>query len=279
MPKLFLFLICLALVGLPADRAESRDFAAMSGLTYADRADLALGAQIIAVARIDRAQRLDKERAIGVAPGHVRFYVEAELASLIRSAEGLPARVSYLVDMPLDANGRQPRIRDKKVILLANTVPGRQGELQLAAPDAQIDWSAADEQAIRAILAEAASDDAPGVIIGVGSAFSVPGTFPGESKTQIFLATREGRPVSLSILWHPNRPPRWTVSLGEVIERDSPPPQRESLLWYRLACFLPDQLPGNSIEHLDQDQISVAKAVYRLVMQDLGPCLRNRDKN
>jgi hypothetical protein len=270
------FLMSIGLLTLAVDSAESQEFTTESDLTYADMADLSLSAPVVATARIDRARRLDEERAVGVAPNHIRFYVEAELETLIRSSSGVPARVSYLVDVPRDADGRRPRIRNRQVILLAAPVPGRRGELQLIAPDAQIDWTQHREQVIRSILSEAASDDAPGTVTGVGSAFSVPGTLPGESETQIFLATSDGRPVSLSILRRPNQQPRWSVSLGEIVERASPPPERDTILWYRLACFLPDSLPDTSLESMDNRQISVARADYRLVRQDLGICQRKR---
>jgi len=276
MTRFAYFLMSFGFLIMAADSAESQEFSAEVELTYADMADLSLSAPIVATARIDRARRLDEERAVGVAPNHVRFYVEAELETLIRSTDGVPARVSYLVDVPRDADGRRPRIRDRQVILLADAVPGRRGELQLIAPDAQIDWSQHREQVIRAILSEAASEDAPGTVTGVGSAFSVPGTLPGESETQIFLATSDGRPVSLSILRRPNQQPRWAVSLGEIVERASPPPDRNTILWYRLACFLPDSLPNASLENMETRQISVARADYRLVRADLGICRRKR---
>lgn len=275
MPKFAAFMLGFSLLVSIADSAESQEFAGQPELTFADIADLTLGAAIVATARIDRARRLDEERAAGVAPNHVRFYVEAELEALIRSADAVPARVSYLVDVPRDADGRRPRIRDRQVILLAATVTGRRGELQLIAPDAQMDWTVEREQVIRSLLSEATSDDAPGTVTGVGNTFSVPGTLPGESETRIFLATSDGRPVSLSILRRPNQRPRWSVSLGEIVERASPPPRRETLLWYRLACFLPDRLPS-SMENMDREQIAVARADYRLVIQDLGYCPRQR---
>ncbi len=270
------FLIGFGLLAMTVDSAESQEILVESELSYADMADLSLRAPIVATARIDRARRLDEERAVGVAPNHVRFYVEAELEALIRSSSGVPARVSYLVDVPRDADGRRPRIRNQQVILLAAPVPGRHGELQLIAPDAQIEWSQHREQTIRAILSEAASGDIPGTVTGVASAFSVPGTLPGESETQIFLATSDGRPVSLSILRRPNQQPRWGVSLGEIVERASPPPERNTVLWYRLACFLPDSLPDASLENMDSRQISVARDDYRLVREDLGVCARKR---
>ncbi|MEO1169103.1 MAG: hypothetical protein AAFW97_10380 [Pseudomonadota bacterium] len=276
MLRLALALMAFGAMLVPTDRSESQEFTQQRELSYADLADLALGAPVVALARVDRTRRVDEERATGLRPNHVRYYVEAELLTLIRSANAVPARVSYLVDMPLDGDGRRPRIRDRQVILLAMPVPGRRGELQLIAPDAQLDWTEDRERTIRALLSETASDDAPGTVTGVGNAFSVPGTLPGESETQIFLATSDGRPVSLSILRRPNQDPRWTVSLSEIVESASPPPERNSLLWYRLACFLPERLPEASMETTDRSQIAVARQDYAMVISDLGPCTRYR---
>ncbi|WP_299323530.1 hypothetical protein [Parasphingopyxis sp.] len=276
MPRIALVLMAFCATLAPVDGAESQEFTPQRELSYADIADLALGAPIVALAQVDRTRRVDEERATGLPPNHVRYYVEAELQTLIRSANAVPARVTYLVDMPLDADGRRPRIRDRQMILLAAPVPGRRGELQLIAPDAQLEWTESREQTIRALLSEAASDDAPGTVTGVGNAFSVPGTLPGESETQIFLATSDGRPVSLSILRRPNQEPRWMVSMSEIVDRASPPPERNSLLWYRLACFLPERLPDASMETTDRNQIAIARQDYAMVMRDLGECTRYR---
>lgn len=269
--------VILSLLALAMPQTVSGQPAAPEeSLTYADLADLALTAPIVASAAIDRATRLRDERAVGVPAGHVRYYVEADLLSLIRSPGPLPSRVRYLVDVPLGPDGRRPRIEDRRVLLLAAPVPGRGGEIRLVAPDAQLDWTEAREAKLRSILTEAADPDAPATITGVGSAFSVPGSLPGESETQIFLSTSDGSPVSLSVLRRPNQQPRWTVSLSEIVESASPPPQNETLLWYRLACFLPESLPVSSMEAMDEQQLRTARADYQLIMRDLGPCPRSR---
>ncbi|NNC71664.1 MAG: hypothetical protein HKN78_02175 [Sphingomonadaceae bacterium] len=237
---------------------------------------MVLPAPIVARATIDRVRRVDEERAIGLAPGHVRFYIEADLVSLIRSSQSVPGRVRYLVDVPLTADGRRPRLDDREVLLMAAPVAGRAGEIQLTSPDAQIDWTETYEATIRQMLTEANSPDAPGVVTGIGSAFNVAGSLPGESETQIFLATSEGRPVSLSILRRFNQRPRWNVALGEIVDRATPPPERDTLLWYRLACFLPDRLPASSLQATAGGEADTAREDYRLVISDLGQCQRNR---
>ena len=124
------------------------------------------------------------------------------------------------------------------------------------------------------ILAELASPDAAPAVSGVRDALSVPGTLAGESETQVFLATPGGDPISLTMIRRPNMAPAWGVSFSEIVDQAARPPERETLAWYRLACFLPAQLPGSA--NLAQDSASRARAAadYSLVIQQLGPCPR-----
>lgn len=66
------------------------------GTGYADLADLVIAAPLIADAAIRSAVRLKGADAAGVAPGHTRFYVEADLVALVKGAGGLPPRIGYL---------------------------------------------------------------------------------------------------------------------------------------------------------------------------------------
>lgn len=266
--------VCAAILGvapISAQVTEDRQY------SYADLADAALGAPVVARAEIDDAIRLREERSVGVPPGHVRYYVEADLMNLIRSDRTVPSRIRYLIDMPLESDGDRPEMEGRQVLLVLAPVAGRPGEMRLVSRHGQIDWTPRREEIVRALLAEAAEPSAPGVVTGIGNIFSVPGTLPGENETQIFLTTADNRPVSLSVLRRPGQQPRWGVSLGEVVTQTLPPPQPETLLWYRLACALPDQVPASAMEAMDPGQIERARADYALVRRDLGPCPRYRD--
>ncbi len=268
------FLCCLGLA--PHVNAQNQPVSTNSQLTYADLADLALPAPIVARATIEDAIRLRDERAVGVPPGHVRYYVEAELSSLIRSDAPISSIIRYLVDAPLEPDGDRPDLEDREVLLMLTPAPGRDGQVRLLTRDSQIEWTPEREQTVRAILTEANAPGAAGLVTGVGSAFSVPGSLPGESETQIFLSTSDGQPVSLSVLRRPNQQPQWSMSLSEIVTNALPPPQPDTLAWYRLACFLPEQLPVSSMESTNPEQVDVARADYRLVVQELGECVRNR---
>lgn len=246
-------------------------------LSYADLADLALAAPVAAHLRIRGTDRLDAVEAPDVAPGFHRFLVEAEVVALIRGAGGLAPQVSYLVDLPDDSRGHAARLRRRdEVLVLAHRVPNRPAELRLAAPDAQLPYSAATADRLRAILRDASATGAPPRITGVGRAFYVPGSLPGESETQIFLQTADSRPISLSILRRPGERPRWAVALSEIVDEAAAPPVPDTLLWYRLACTLPPRLPPQSLSEASADEARAIQADYRLVMEGLGRCVRTR---
>jgi hypothetical protein len=248
-------------------------------LTYADAADLALAAPIVAHVRIVRASPLRPRDAGDVNAGHRRFLVEAQIVSLIRSPDTLPARVRYLVDLADDSRGRAARLAKRSEhLLLAAPVPGRPGELQLVAPDAQLPYSPATAARLRDILGEANSPNPAPAIARIGRAFHVPGAIPGESETQFFLQTVEGRPVSLSVLRRPGEAPRWAVSLAEIVDEAAEAPRPETLLWYRLACTLPRSLPAQALAESDAAERAAIAADYRLIIDGLGPCTRNRTR-
>jgi hypothetical protein len=104
----------------------------------------------------------------------------------------------------------------------------------------------------------------------------VPGSLPGESETQIFLQTANGRPISLNVLRRPGETARWSVALSEIVDDAAEPPQRDTLLWYRLACTLPPQLPPQSLQEATDAERRTIATDYRLIKEGLGPCARSR---
>jgi hypothetical protein len=126
------------------------------------------------------------------------------------------------------------------------------------------------------VLREATAPRAAPRISGIGKAFHVPGSLPGESETQIFLNSADNRPLSLSILRRPGEAPRWSVALSEIVDEGAGAPVRDTLLWYRLACGLPRWLPRQSLGELEPQAATAVQADYQLVLQSLGPCTRSR---
>ncbi len=284
-----LALAVAALLGtLPAAPAAAtqspdsrRDAAAMpaaddSRIPYADLVDLTLASPVIADATIRSTTRIKGAEAAGVAPGRERLYVEADVGALVRGQAGLPPRIGYLVDAPLDGRGRAPKLKKQRVLIFARPVANLVDQVQLSAPDAMLPWSPATDARVRAIARAVVEADAPPAIVGIGNAFHVPGALPGEGETQIFLLAAGGRPVSLSILRRPGEHPRWAVALSEIVDEAAAPPARETLLWYRLACGLPRSLPDSATARLEPADAAVAAEDYRFVLAQLGACGRQR---
>ena len=239
--------------------------------SYATVAGLVLGAPLIVDARIRSAVRIKGAEAANVAPGRARFYVEADVTALIRGSAVAP-RIGYVADLPLNERGREPKLKKQRVLLFARPVAGRPDQVQLAALDGQRNYSAELDSLVRGIVRETIAADAPPAITGVGNAFHVPGSLPGEGETQVFLQTANGAPVSLQLLRRPGEQPRWSVSLGDIVDESAGAPKPNTLLWYRLACGLPRELSAESLESGDSANAALAREDYAMVLAALGPC-------
>lgn len=243
--------------------------------TYADLADLAGASGSVLRLKVRKQAELSPERAPGLAPGYVRLYIEADTIGLL-VGDPVGARLRYLVDLPRDERGKAPKLKKRDVLVFATSAPGRPGEIRLVAPDAQLMWSEQLESRLRPILAATIAPDAAPVVTDIRDALSVPGNLAGESETQIFLDTADNRPVSLSVIRRPGMMPVWGVSWSEIVDQAVMPPARNTLEWYRLACFLPDSLPSAAILAGDAQSRARAAADYRYVLGQLGDCPRNR---
>jgi hypothetical protein len=246
-----------------------------SALAYADLVDLALPAEIALRAQVRKAVRLKAEEAPGVPAGYARLYVEARTTALLIGPD-LGESVRFLADVPLDARGKVPKLKKAAVLVLARAVPGRLGELQLVAPDAMLTPTPGREATLRAILTETARADAPPAITALREVLHVSGNLAGEGETQLFLATANGAPVSISVLRRPGMPATWGVSFTEIVDSAARPPLPATLAWYRLACGLPERLPVRANISGTLADRQIAAEDYAQVRADLGPCTRKR---
>ena len=257
---------------LPAGQGLAQD-AAMA-LTYADLVQLGETAPLVVRARITDQVALEPERAPGLAPGHVRLFIEAETLALIAGNVPLGRDLRYLVDVPLTAKGKVPKLKKSEMLLFARAVPGRLGELQLVGAGAQQPYSPELEARLRPILTSLVAADAPPRIVNIGDALAVEGTLAGESETQLFLDTDKDGPVSITVIRRPGQAPRWGVSWTEIVDQSARPPQAGTLAWYRLACTLPAQLPASANLTRDARARDIAARDYDFVIQQLGECRR-----
>lgn len=273
-----ILLVCsLILAGVPITASAQKSVSSSAPVTlYADLADLATKAPLTVQVKIRKAAKISGPAAAGVLLTHQRYLIEADVTALIRSNVALPPRVKYLFDAPRDSAGKLPKLVKSDVLVFATTVTNRPNEIQLIAPDAQIAAAPADVGRVRAILAEDSRSDAPPRVTGVGNAFHVAGALEGEGETQIFLTTADGRPISFTVIRNPGLVPIWSVSSGELVDSQSANPSRDTLLWFRLACFLPRMLPRGSIEGLSLEDAQIVAEDYRTVVTGLGTCPRAR---
>jgi hypothetical protein len=245
-------------------------------LSYADVADLSIKSAIAAHVKIRKAERVKLLASDPLPTDRKRYVITADVVALIRGAGGLPPQIRYLVDVKNDFKGKQPTLKKADMIVFGVAVPNRPGEVQLVAPDAQVPMTPELAAQVRGVLAALTRDDAPPQILGVGDAFHVPGSLSGQGETQIFLRASDGRPVSLSIWREPGLMPRWAVSLAEIVDQNAGPPRPDTLLWFRLACFLPRTLPVDSTAALGPDAAQIAAQDYQTVLSGLGTCKRTR---
>lgn len=263
--------IALAVQTVPALAQET---APTPAVTYADLADLADSSALVVHAKVRKMSRVPDERARSLRPGTARFYIQADTKALLSGKAPLGESIAYLVDLPLDARGKAPKLKKADVLLFARQVPGRAGEIQLVSPSAQLLWSAETETRVRGVLQALVAPDAPAHVTGVRELLYVPGTLAGQGETQIFLTTKDGSAASVTVRHEPGSPPAWGVSFSELVAEVGNPPQQDTLEWYRLACFLPDAPPPDANVSEGYAARRQAEADYRMVLGELGVCNR-----
>ncbi|MEH6827455.1 hypothetical protein [Parasphingorhabdus sp.] len=277
MRPLFMFAFALFSSQMAVFSAVSQVVEESDPLQYADLADLSSDAPLIIHLTVKEAIKVAPERAPNAPPGTQRFYIIASTSALIRGQGGVGETIRYVIDLPLDERGRPPKIKKKPYIIFARRPAGGSSDnVQLVAKDAQIAWTPSREQRVRSLVRELMAHDAPPAISRIASAFHVAGTIIGEGETQIFMETDTGSPISITVLKRDGQRKFWAVSLGEIVDEAARAPIRNSLLWYRLACFLPRQLPASALASDTIANAQQARSDYQTVVNDLGNCPRSR---
>lgn len=236
-------------------------------LSHADLADLTLAAPTIVRATITRTDRIADRDSPGLAPGRARLLVTATVAAALVAPGTIPATLIWLWDAPLDARGRAPRPKGASVLAWL-AAPAADGKTQLIAGAGLQSWEPGLEARVRTLATEARSGAVP-VITGVTSGFRSQGTVAGESESQFFLAAADGKPLALVVTAKPGETTRVAVARGNVIDESATAVRPDTLLRYRLACFLPATLPTTA----GGDDSALA-ADWRTALTSLGPCGR-----
>jgi len=268
--------VLAALLAAPVAAADDPPPLPVSQLTYADLVDLSDSSRLVVKARIRKQSALKPEFSPGLRPGWVRLLIQADTETLISGRAAIGESLRFLADFPLGAKGKPPKLKKQSLILFALPVPGRPGDLQMIDVDS---YALADpmlEARLRDVLVQLAAPDSPPHITGVRDALAVEGNLSGESESQLFLTTAEDAPVSLNVVRRPNMEPEWGVSWTELVDQSAEPPRRDTLAWYRLACFLPQALPYDSVLSTSGASRVLVNKDYRYVLDQLGTCTRTR---
>lgn len=244
--------------------------------TFADMASLAEKASLVALVEVRGQAQVKPERAPGLAERHARLFVEARTQALLAGGSALGESLNYLVDVPLNAKGKTPKLRKQRFIVFADPVPGRPGTLTLVDPGAQVPATPETEALARQVLTAFAAPDVPPAVTGIRDVMSVAGNLTGESETQLFLETATGTPVSLTVVRRPGMDPHWGVSWTEIVDQSARAPAADTIEWYRLACSLPAQLPADAYLQDDRAAHARAQADYAYILEQLGNCPRIR---
>jgi len=233
--------------------------------SFADVAELALASPVIVRATITRATRVRGAAAADVSAGRTRLMITAAITNVLVAPGAMGGTLQWLWDAPVDARGRPPAAKGQDVLAFV-AAPGADGATRLMSRRGQQPHDPALADQVRNIVTEARSGDVP-AIRGVTNGFRADGTVPGESESQFFLATANGKPATLVVQNRPGEVRRVLVAQGDIIDESAKRVMPGTLLWYRLACFLPRTLPaaaGASDPALARD--------WRDAMASLGPC-------
>jgi hypothetical protein len=260
--------ICLILAAIapafaqaPAPPAAADD--RLAG--FADAAELALAAPLIVRATITRASRLSDKAAPDVAAGRARLLVTIAVSNVLVAPGTTGGTLQYLWDAPLDSRGRPPQAKGLDVLAFL-APPGADGSTRLVSRRAQQPWDSALAETVRAVVADQRSGKVPN-IRGVSNGFRADGTVPGESESQFFLTTADGKPATLVVQNRPGEVRRVLIARGDIIDESAERVRPGTLLWYRLACFLPARLPAAA----GGGDAALAKD-WRDALASMGPC-------
>jgi hypothetical protein len=260
--------ICLILAAIAPAAAQAPAPPTASGdrlAGFADAAELALAAPLIVRGTITRASALSGKAAPDVAVGRARMMVTIAVSNVLVAPGTTGATLHYLWDAPLDSRGRPPQAKGLDVLAFL-APPSADGSTRLVSRRAQQPWDSALAETVRAVVADQRSGKVPN-IRGVSNGFRADGTVPGESESQFFLTTADGKPATLVVQNRPGEVRRVLIARGDIIDESAERVRPATLLWYRLACFLPARLPAAA----GGGEPALAKD-WRDALASLGPC-------
>jgi hypothetical protein len=202
-----------------------------------------------------------------------RAMLEADLQTVLKAPDALPAKLRFLWQGPLDANGKLPNFKKQTLLLFltTRTVNGMTG-YGLTDMNSVLTWNAAEAEQLRAIAVAAHDPAQRGLAIkSVRTTFvTVPEDANSSAFVHILFATQSGTPLAAIL---ENQGGRWSLRTTLTdLDQDAVEVKQQSLLWYHMACGLPSQPPALVIQQPSEPEQALARQAWQAMLEQLGPC-------
>ncbi len=243
----------------------SSDKASANG--YAMLAKAALEAPVVAKIVVIKQKQPPKEQR-SIVPGQTRLIIEADVLVVLKAPDLVPSRITYMWEGPLNPSGKQPNFKKLPFIVFLFPDSDRDVNYRLASESAQQSWSDPDEQTLRQIIKEAATN--PTVAARMISSVRSGLVDTSEDASDIINFIVDAKSGNSAVLSLQGDKILFTNSDGIA---DGLPIQPRTLTWYQLACGLPASLPDQVIEDQENpDDANKLRGAYAKIHQQLGAC-------
>ncbi len=262
---------------LGAAIAFASPLVAQSAVTpYPVAARLYLGSHVVARGLIKSQTKLSKSEnaTLPALPANQgRALLEAELQSVFKAPDALPAKLKFLWQGPLDAKAKPPNFK-KQTLLLFLTQVTANGATGYGLTDINSvrPWGQAEDEQLRVIAAAAQDPAQRGLAIkGVRTAFvTVPEDTNSDAYVHILFATLNNAPLAAIL---EKQQGKWVLRTTLTdLDQDAVGIQRQSLLWYHMACGLPTEPPATVIQQPSDAESALAREAWSGMLEQLGPC-------
>jgi hypothetical protein len=276
MKRTFIYPLLLGAATAFASPLAAQPVGTTAVTAYPVAARLYLSSPVVARALVKGQSKLGKKEAAALPPlppSQGRAMLEVELQGVLKAPDALPAKLKFLWQGPLDAKGKVPGFKKQTLLLFLSTATAN-GITGYGLTDVNSvrTWTAAEEAQLRAIAAAAQDPAQRGLAIkGVRTTFvTVPENGDSDPFVHILFATQSGAPLA-AILEQQGGAWRLRTTITDL-DQDAQAIQRQSLLWYHMACGLPAEPPSVVIRQPSAAESDMARAAWTAMLEQLGPC-------
>jgi hypothetical protein len=269
----------LALALVPAQRAPAAQPAAAAvaapAPSYASLARLTLAAPVIVRAQVRKPGLFSRPQVTQLPNGRLRVVMEADLQSVIQAPLAIRTPIQFVWEGQGDAKGRAPDLSRQTFLMFLNRPATAAEPFTLVRASGLAPWSEPAEATVRRIIGEALQS--PSIaklqLSGVREIMALDADPPYAASYQLLLDGRSGEAVALQLDQHPQaQRDRVQVSFDDTMVA-AQAVQRDTLLWYAIACTLPRQSADRiAAAAAVPDQAGAAASAYARLVNALGTC-------